>query len=60
MMIIPIKNDAERIVDICKNQYAEAKIAYETLALFWRKVSSGIDGQTISYIVEHPFDEKSK
>lgn len=54
------KNDAERIVDICKNQYAEAKIAYETLALFWRKVSSGIDGQTISYIVEHPFDEKSK
>ena len=50
----------KELLIFAKNQYAEAKIAYETLALFWRKVSSGIDGQTISYIVEHPFDEKSK
>lgn len=47
------KNDAERIIEICKNQYAEAKIAYKTLAVYWRKVSSAIDGQTISYAVEH-------
>lgn len=47
------KNDAERIIEICKNQYAEAKIAYQTLAVYWRKVSSAIDGQTISYAVEH-------
>lgn len=46
-------NDAERIIEICKNQYAEAKIAYQTLAVYWRKVSSAIDGQTISYAVEH-------
>ena len=49
----PNKNDAERIIEICKNQYAEAKIAYQTLAVYWRKVSSAIDGQTISYAVEH-------
>ena len=47
------KNDAERIIEICKNQYAEAKIAYQTLAVYWRRVSSAIDGQTISYAVEH-------
>ena len=46
-------NDAERIIEICKNQYAEAKIAYQTLAVYWQKVSSAIDGQTISYAVEH-------
>lgn len=46
-------NDAERIIEICKNQYAEAKIAYQTLAIYWRKVSSAIDGQTISYAVDH-------
>lgn len=46
-------NDAERIIEICKNQYAEAKIAYQTLAVYWRKVSSAIDGQTISYAVKH-------
>ena len=47
------KTDTERIIEICKNQYAEAKIAYETLAVYWRHVSSGIDGQTISYIANH-------
>ena len=46
-------NDAERIIEICKNQYAEAKIAYQTLAVYWRNVSSAIDGQTISYAVDH-------
>lgn len=46
-------NDAERIIEICKNQYAEAKIAYQTLAVYWRKVSSAVDGQTISYAVDH-------
>lgn len=45
------KNDIERIIQICKNQYAEAKIAYQTLAVYWRLYSSGIDGQTISYLV---------
>ena len=59
-MIIPIKMMRKELLIFAKISNAEAKIAYETLALFWRKVSSGIDGQTISYIVEHPFDEKSK
>lgn len=45
------KTDIERIIQICKNQYAEAKIAFETLAVYWNKYSSGIDGQTIAYIV---------
>lgn len=48
------KNDMEKIIDICKNQYAEAKIAYETLSLYWCLYSSGIDGQTIAYIAENP------
>lgn len=42
--------DADRIIEICKNQYAEAKIALETLAVYWNLYSSGIDGQTIAYI----------
>lgn len=46
-------NDAERIIEICKNQYAEAKIAYETQAVYWRQYKSGIDGQTIDYIANH-------
>lgn len=50
---IPNGTDIEKIIQICKNQYAEAKIAYQTLAIYWRKYSSGIDGQTISYIVDH-------
>lgn len=45
--------DADRIIQICKNQFAEAKIAYQTLSIYWRKYSSGIDGQTLSYITEH-------
>lgn len=44
--------DADKIIAICKNQYAEAKVAYETLAKYWRLHSSGIDGQTISYFTE--------
>lgn len=44
-------NDSERIIEICKNQYAEAKVAYQTKAKYWRCYSSGIDGQTLSYIV---------
>lgn len=50
------KNDAERIINICKNQYAEAKIAYQTLSIYWRKTSCGVDGQTILYIKEHEKD----
>lgn len=46
------KDDIERIVHICKNQYAEVKIAYQTLALYWRFCSSNVDGQTICYIAE--------
>lgn len=46
-------NDVKNIVEICKNQYAEAKIAYQTLAVYWNAYKSGIDGQTISYIVAH-------
>lgn len=46
-------NDVKNIVEICKNQYAEAKIAYQTLAVYWNAYKSGIDGQTISYIVSH-------
>lgn len=52
------QTDMERIIHICKNQYAEAKIAYETLAVYWNKYSSGIDGQTIAYIVKHPSEFK--
>lgn len=47
------ETDIERIIQICKNQYAEAKIAYQTLAVYWRFYSSCIDGQTIAYIVDH-------
>ena len=47
------ETDAERIIEICKNLYAEAKIAYETLAVYWMQYKSGVDGQTISYIGEH-------
>ena len=47
-------SDAERIVEICKNQYAEAKIARQTLAVYWRQYSAGVDGQAISYFAEHP------
>lgn len=47
------KTDVNHILQICKNQYAEAKIAYQTLALYWRLYSSGIDGQTIDYIVKN-------
>lgn len=46
------ETDAERIIEICKNQYAEAKIAYETLAVQWKAYNSGIDGQTIAFIAE--------
>jgi hypothetical protein len=45
--------DEERMIEICKNQYAEAKIAYETLAVYWMQYNPGIDGQTIAYIAEH-------
>lgn len=53
--------DEERIIEICKNQYAEAKIAYETLAVYWMQYNSGIDGQTIAYIAAHEdeFDAES-
>lgn len=44
------RTDAERIIEICKNQYAEAKIAFATLAEYWTLYSSGIDGQTIAYM----------
>lgn len=47
-------SDADRIVEICKNQYAEAKIARQTLAVYWRQYSAGVDGQAISYFAEHP------
>lgn len=46
--------DTERIAFICINQYAEAKIAFQTLAVYWRLYSSGIDGQTIDYITKNP------
>jgi len=46
--------DCDRIIQICKHQYAEAKVAYQTLAIYWRQYPSGIDGQTIAYIAEHP------
>lgn len=52
------KTDTERIIQICKNQYAEAKIAYQTLAVYWRQFSSGIDGQTINYIANHTSEFK--
>ncbi|MBO4750593.1 MAG: hypothetical protein J5546_09770, partial [Lachnospiraceae bacterium] len=48
------KSDAERIIEICKNQYAEAKIARQALAVYWRQFPSGVDGQTICYFAEHP------
>lgn len=48
------KCDGDRIIEICKYKYAEAKIAYQTLAVYWRQYRSCIDGQTISYIAEHP------
>lgn len=49
-----LNTDTERIAFICKNQYAEAKIAFQTLAVYWRLYSCGIDGQTIDYITKNP------
>lgn len=53
------RTDAERIVEICKNQYAEAKIAFATLAVYWTLYSSGIDGQTIAFM-QKILEEKKK
>ena len=46
-------NDLDMIIEICKAQYAEAKIAYQTLAVYWRLVSSNVDGQTIKFIADN-------
>lgn len=46
-------SDSDCIIEICKYQYAEAKIAFETLAIYWRSYKSGIDGQTIAYISDN-------
>lgn len=45
-------SDTEKIVQICKNQYAEAKLAFSTMAIYWRLYSSGVDGQTVMYFLE--------
>ena len=45
--------DSERIIEICKNQYAEAKIAYQTRAVYWRQYKSGIATIALSYFVNH-------
>lgn len=45
--------EAERLIEICKNQYAEALIAYQTMAVYWNSYRSGVDGQLISYIADH-------
>ena len=50
--------DAGKIIEICKHHYAEAKLAYDTLAVFWRKMNNGIDGLTISYYVENDASKK--
>lgn len=48
-----ITTEAGRLIEICKNQYAEALIAYQTLSVYWNSYRSGVDGQLISYIAEH-------
>lgn len=45
--------DTDYIIEICKNQYAEAKIAFETMSVYWRLYAPGIDGQTIAYITDN-------
>ena len=50
--------DAGKIIEICKHHYAEAKLAYETLAVFWRKMNNGIDGLTIAYYVDNDTPKK--
>lgn len=47
------QNDSDIIIEICKNQYAEAKAAFETMAVYWRAYAPGIDGQTIAYITDN-------
>ena len=47
------QNDADNIIEISKNQYAEAKVAFETMAVYWRAYAPGIDGQTIAYITDN-------
>lgn len=51
-------NDAERIIEICKNQYAEAKIAYQTLAVYWRKAMS-ISGMCVALSSALIYDKKA-
>ena len=53
-------SDSNRIIEICKHEYAEAKIAFQTLAIYWRLYKSGIDGQTIDYICKHMDDYREK
>lgn len=49
---ILVNSDVKRIIDIAKFGYAEAKFSYETLALYWNSYNSGIDGRSISKILE--------
>ncbi|MBO0479772.1 hypothetical protein JZO72_09045 [Vagococcus fluvialis] len=48
-----INDDQNNIVEIAKHGYAEAKLAYETLSLYWNSYNSGIDGKTISYFLKN-------
>lgn len=44
--------DLINIVEIAKPLYAEAKLAYDTLARYWNMYKSGVDGQAIIIFLE--------
>lgn len=45
-------NNLINILEIAKPLYAEAKLAYETLAKYWNMYNSGVDGQEIMIFLE--------
>lgn len=48
-----VSSDMRNIIDISKFGYAEAKFAYETLAIYWNSYNNGIDGRSISKLLEN-------
>lgn len=50
--LVPDDEDMANILKIAKPLYAEAKLAYETMAKYWVMYSSGVDGQAILLFLE--------
>lgn len=49
---LKLNEDLVNILEIAKPLYAEAKLAYDTLAKYWNMYNSGVDGQAIIIFLE--------